>query len=183
MTKHPFSEISAFCQTTDDPVFTMLRDALARLDRAEPDVLGAKVCLMGATLGAALRHLEEGRHDPPIAGISEIAREIAIGCNLDPDAISAKAAAGGHQIPEWMFFTPAAERVVLMVKNRARRVSPAEGGDLLAPIPDQGGERDHPLSKLIREATDDFDRGASRPEDGLGAFVARRVQAALKAGL
>ena len=46
--------------------------------------------------------------------VETYAREIARGCNLDPDAISAKAAEGGHSIPEWMFFVPAARRVIAL---------------------------------------------------------------------
>ncbi len=46
--------------------------------------------------------------------VEAYAREIALGCNLDPDADSAKAAAGGHRIPEWMFFVPAAQRILAL---------------------------------------------------------------------
>ncbi len=44
--------------------------------------------------------------------IKDIASLIAKGCNLDPDAISPKAAENGHEIPEWMFFTEAAKFVI-----------------------------------------------------------------------
>lgn len=40
------------------------------------------------------------------------ARLICQGCNLNPDAYSAKAAANGHSIPEWMFFQEAARKVL-----------------------------------------------------------------------
>lgn len=41
-----------------------------------------------------------------------IARAIAKGCNLDPDAISPRAAERGNTIPEWMFFGPATQLVL-----------------------------------------------------------------------
>ena len=44
--------------------------------------------------------------------IESVARAIARGCNLDPNAISPRASQNGHSIPEWMFFTDAAVRAI-----------------------------------------------------------------------
>lgn len=44
--------------------------------------------------------------------VERVARAIARGCNLNPDAISPKAAKHGHQIPEWFFFIAAAKEAI-----------------------------------------------------------------------
>lgn len=49
--------------------------------------------------------------------VEKVARAIAEGCNLDPDAISPKAAAAGHQIPEWHFFVPAAHKAIRAMRE------------------------------------------------------------------
>jgi hypothetical protein len=49
--------------------------------------------------------------------VERVARAIAKGCNLDPDAISPKAAEAGHTIPEWMFFTQAAHLAIAALRQ------------------------------------------------------------------
>ncbi len=44
--------------------------------------------------------------------VERVARAIATGCRLDPDAASPKAEEAGHSIPEWMFFVPAAKLAI-----------------------------------------------------------------------
>ena len=51
--------------------------------------------------------------------VGPVARAIAIGCGLDPDAPSPKAAAAGHIIPEWHFFVPAARAALAIAMPAA----------------------------------------------------------------
>lgn len=53
----------------------------------------------------------------PTPMIERVARAIATGCRLDPDEISPKAAEAGHEIPEWMFFVPAAREAVAAIRK------------------------------------------------------------------
>lgn len=52
------------------------------------------------------------REEAPAGEIEAVARAIAKGCNLDPDALSPKAVEAGHSIPEWRFFEPAAQLAI-----------------------------------------------------------------------
>lgn len=106
----------------------------------------------------------EGLEDPGAGGVSQeamnmpavhendllekCARAIAVGCGLDPNAISPKAAAAGHQIPEWRFFVPAANAALTAVMpaafDMAAEVEPLRTLSWSGP---DGFEREHAKTK------------------------------------
>lgn len=66
---------------------------------------------------ALARRAVPGGGEESEAVIERVARAIAVGCNLDPDAISPKAALAGHTIPEWMFFRDAAFHALAAIRS------------------------------------------------------------------
>lgn len=70
--------------------------------------------------------------------VEKVALAIAIGCGLDPDAPSPKAAAAGHTIPEWHFFVPAA-RAALAIAMPAAFEMAAEVASWAHMVPPDGG--------------------------------------------
>lgn len=71
-----------------------------------------------------------------------MARLIAKGCNLDPDAVSPRSRKKGHSIPEWMFFTAAAELIL---------AEAAGGADALAEIRRERDEADRAAGAALRQ--------------------------------